>query len=109
MVALRNVVCSDRWEEAWSLIAEHLRLQPRERAQTLRARRQREKATQVQVAAPEVAIIEPEEGPTPVLTTAEREPPVHTHVVDKPATSLRRPAPDHHWRRMTIGRAQRAA
>lgn len=108
MVALRNVVCSDRWEEAWALIAERLRLQPRERAETRRAERQREKAALVQAAVPEAAAIEPEEDRVVVLMTAEREQ-EPTQPVDKPASSPRRPAPDHPWRRMAIGRAQWAA
>ncbi len=108
MVALRNVVCSDRWDEAWALIAQHLRLQPRQRAENRRARRQREKALLVQAAVPETAITEPEESPIPVPSTTEPEP-VPTQVEARPANSPRRPAPDHPWRRMAVGRAQRAA
>jgi hypothetical protein len=108
MVALRNAVCSDRWDEAWALIAEHLRLQPRERAESRRAQRQRENAVLVQTAVPEAATIEPKEDPIPVLTTAQREL-LPAQVVLKSTIGPRRPAPDHPWRRMPIGRAQRAA
>lgn len=107
MVALRNVVCSDRWDEAWALIAERLRLQPRERAEARRAQRQRER-TAPERRAPETAEIEPREDPIAAPMAAGREP-VPTGVEDKPASSPRRPAPDHPWRHMAIGRAQRAA
>lgn len=120
MVALRNVVCSDRWDEAWALIAERLRLGPRERAQARRERRQSEGAEPAQAAAvPEAAGIESKEEPIPVLITAEREP-VPVPAEEKPTASdrprpgasssgPRRPAPEHPWRRMAIGKAQRAA
>ena len=108
MVALRNVVCSDRWDEAWARMAERLRLQPRERAEERRAQRQRDEAALVQPTVPETAEIGPREDPMPVRVAAEREP-VPTGVEDKPASSPRQPAPNHPWRRMSIGRAQRAA
>lgn len=106
MVALRTVVCSDRWDEAWVLIAQRLRLQPRERAESRRAQRQMEKVQPVQAALPQAVTNEPEESPMP--TTAEREL-APTQVVDKPVSRPQRPASDHPWRRMVIGRAQRAA
>ena len=108
MVALRNVVCSDRWDEAWALIAERLRLGPRERAEMRRAQRQLEKGAQTQAAVPEGAEIEPREKPIPAPVAPGREP-VPAGVVEGPTSSPRRPAPNHPWRRMAIGRAQWAA
>ncbi len=115
MVALRNVVCSDRWDEAWALIAERLRLGPRERAEMRRAGRQRERAALEQGAVPEECVVVRGEDPTPVPMAADPEP-VPTGVKDKHANDAakaagapRRPAPNHPWRRMAIGHAQRAA
>jgi hypothetical protein len=108
MVALRNVVCSDRWDEAWAAIAERLRLGPRERAEARRAQHQRDEAALTRAAVPERAETEPRQEPIPVPMAARQEP-VPTGVVVGPASGPRRPAPDHPWRRMAIGRAQRAA
>jgi hypothetical protein len=107
MVALRNIVCSDRWDEAWALIAEQLRLAPRQRAESRRDVRRKEKAKPAQAAIPDAVIIQPQRVAI-AEPTAERKS-ASARAMDKPASSPRRPAPDHPWKRMAIGRAQYAA
>jgi len=56
MLALRNVVCNDRWEEAWPQIVTELRRQHRDR---LAAKRHRRAARQGATAAPTAPVAEP--------------------------------------------------
>jgi hypothetical protein len=82
MLALRNVVCSDRWNGAWSQMAQCLRHPPRQR---------RPKPLAVPHA------------PPATLATAPTASPASVHVAQaKPA---HRPTSDHPWRRFRFGRA----
>lgn len=114
-VALCDVVCSDRWDEAWASIAELLRLGPREQAEAQRGQRQCQRATLVQGAVPEGCVVAPGEDRTPPMIAADPEA-LPSGVKDKPASGAakaagapRRSAPNYRWRRMAIGQAQRAA
>jgi hypothetical protein len=107
MLALRNIVCSDRWLEAWPQITQTLRQQARQQrtARREKCRQSQRKPT-------------PTSDQTPALPTALPAAPVT--VPDKPVTQARpkqdvlnatpeeprRPAADHPWRRMPIGRAR---
>lgn len=96
MLALRNIVCSDRWEEAWPQIVRTLRQQEQQRRTTRRQQRQA-----VTTAPP----LPPPASATPQHVTATPSP---TSQPTKPAasTASRRPAANHPWRRMPLGRAR---
>jgi hypothetical protein len=84
MVALRTVVCSDRWAEAWPRIAAQLRAAARH------DRRQRREARQVPAVAP---------PPPPVAAPPPPVPPVAPRRPAPPPTAPRRPPARHPWRR----------
>jgi hypothetical protein len=105
MVALRNIACNNRWQEAWPQIVE----QKRKAAETRGRRRREQKQSHSQA--------------TPVLAGVGKVLPQAAHPVDpvigrveparKVAKSVRArgkhshpPAADHPWRRMPIGRAR---
>ena len=95
LLALRCAVCSDRWAEAWEVIARGLREQAGERQA---ARRQR-RAPATEEAAAVVA-------PAAPAAPAREEPPAAAGKRSTSAgTERRRPAADHPWRRFHIGRA----
>jgi hypothetical protein len=102
MLALRNIACSDRWEEAWPLICQQIRRQARqERREHVRQRRLKgqqamDGATQAVEPVTQAATA------TQASATARTPPPILTHAEDR----HRRPAPDHPWRRSPIGRAR---
>lgn len=109
MLALRNIICNDRWAETWPQIEAQLRLQARQ-AQALRRQRrqQRRLATESQPALP------PESPPPPHPVSLTLPPPT-THAAESPVEKVtaepepqhpHRPAPDHPWRRSPIGRAR---
>ena len=85
MLALRNAVCNDRWDEAWSQISAELRRQHRDR---LRAKRHGQRARQATAMVPRPATLA---GTPPGVLAAAPAP------QDAPAP--RRPAPTHPWRR----------
>jgi hypothetical protein len=102
MLALRNVACNDRWEEAWPQIATWLRAEPRRRSAARRAARE---AARTQKTAQPAPAAEPRDVPG----GPGAEPPRKTRRAkpkDQPSTGPSRPAPDHPWRRMPIGRAR---
>lgn len=104
MLALRNIVCSDRWAEAWPQVATHLRQQAAQKRRTRqqqrleRSRPNPDPATQVQPA-DEPAIAKP----LPASTQAAK--PIAV-AEPSPQRLPYRPAPDHPWRRSPIGRAR---
>lgn len=101
MLALRNVVCNDRWDETWPQIVVYLR-----RQEAARSAERRRKRRAVSVA--------PESTPgVPVATVPIAQP--EPAQLTTPSTSLpssaqsdnvHRPAPNHPWRRMPVGKAQ---
>jgi hypothetical protein len=105
LLALRNVVCNDRWDEMWPPIAEQVRQQA---AQQRQERRERHRHAQPQpstpTSPPPPAPAPPPIKPAPPPTAAPSQP------CPTPSTAgalqQRRPAPDHPWRRMPIGRAR---
>jgi hypothetical protein len=106
MLALRNVVCNDRWEEAWPQIVAALR----QREAARRAERQ-QKRRQARVPLPADQTLGAEFTRPPALVAIA--PPVgpgaSSVAVDSPRPETggtRRPAPNHPWRRSPIGRAQ---
>jgi hypothetical protein len=94
MLALRNIVCSDRWEEAWPQIVLQMRQQAQQQSRTRHQRRLVTKSTQpVSTPSPPIAACEAPILPTePELPSGPKQP--------------WRPPPDHPWRRMPVGRAR---
>lgn len=110
MVALRNIACSDRWDEAWLEIAERLRQQAQERSAFRRAQRKALKAASVEVRleAPVAAAPMPVATPGPLVAVVASETrPAPSQAPEQPGTGPRRPAADHPWRHMLIGKARR--
>jgi hypothetical protein len=105
MVALRNIACNDRWQEAWPQIVAEKQQAAERREQ--RRREQKRSCRQM----------------TPVVAAVEKVRPLSLHQVDsvkgrvqltqKAVKPMRakarhhyRPTADHPWRRMPIGRAR---
>jgi hypothetical protein len=102
MLALRNLVCNDRWEEGWAQI---VRTQRQHVTEARRVRCQKRQAARVAaLASAEPAPVAP--TPEPVATPIEASPvPVPaTASPEKPRS--RCPAANHLWRRTGFGRAQ---
>ena len=98
MLALRNIVCSDRWSQEWPQIAKRLRLQ-----KTLQHKQLREKHRQKNQPATQIlplSLPKKQLGiPVPEITQPSTQP-------EAPASPKTwRPAPDHPWRHSPIGRA----
>ncbi len=105
MVALRDVECSDRWEEVWPQISERLRQEAMELAAVRRRKRRGAKAQGVAVPTQaEVAIESNPEAPMPV--TEPQVVPIVAEVGEKPVVTPRRPAANHPWRHTPIGKAR---
>jgi hypothetical protein len=102
MLALRNIVCSDRWDEAWPQIVVTLRQQTQQRRQ---ARHQQRRSAAAQASAPPqpVALSSPPAPPTtmPGSPGPQRKP----NSLAAPAEPWRPPA-NHPWRHMPVGRAR---
>jgi hypothetical protein len=107
MLALRNLVCNDRWEQEWPLIATQLRQVAALRRQALKEKRQAAKLVQTHPPPPTTDL--PEQPITQTKMTSTPPAPTPTRKtspsVDKKRTPYR-PAPDHPWRRSPIGRAR---
>jgi len=99
MLALRNVLCSGRWEEAWAQMAERLRWKAKERSVARRARREAERRVAEAEPVPAVVIAAPSAQAAPV------EPAAATSTEGPARTGPKKPSPDHPWRRLAFGRA----
>jgi hypothetical protein len=106
MVALRNIACNDRWEEAWPQIVTELR---RQTAQRRNERHQKRRARRCE----ETRFL-PETAPIPEQTLASPAPqPVRTpdaavapSVTEKPKPPWR-PAVNHPWRQPVVLKTKR--
>ena len=98
MLALRNIICSDRWGTEWSRIVKRLRSQ-----KTLQQKQLREKHGQEKLpAAPILPIPLPKkQACKPASEIAETS--IQPEAPANPKTQ--RPAPNHPWRHSPIGRA----
>ena len=92
MVALRTAVCSGRWEEVWSQISRRLREKVGAGRKTKPSSMERPAGKKASGAETRPEVRRPKFRKTTV-------PPRRS-----PTASHRPPAPDHPWRRMTIGR-----
>lgn len=111
MVALRNIACSDRWEEAWPQINERLRQGAKERSASRRHKRRLVKEMSVELPAevPALAGAAVEPIPeAPALMIIPEDQSTIAHEEDKPSARPRRPAANHPWRRMPFGKARMA-
>lgn len=99
MLALRTMVCNDRWAEAWPQIETRLRDQARQ--QRLARHRERRALTSTRSETPSVAHALPTPPPN-VWPVAVARPEVAASVLQTP----HRPAPNHPWRHSPIGRAR---
>jgi hypothetical protein len=99
LLALRNIICSDRWTLEWPRIEQRLRQQATQRRKTLREKHLQAKQP---TAIPRPEIVEPR-IPEPTALPQVDLPP---ETVFQPAkrTEPRRPAANHPWRHSPIGR-----
>ena len=98
MSALRNILCSDRWEEAWPQLSRVLRQQESQRRKELHQKRN-----------PPVEKMLIQEPNVPAMTSpqpAQPEPVLPIEHTAKPQAASSRPAPNHPWRRSPIGKAR---
>jgi len=103
MLALRNIACSDRWDEAWPQIVSTLRQQAKQRR--TERRHQRRAAPSPPAAQPTAPVASP--APTAAPDTAMAPaPPRNAPAAQTPPSQPWRPPADHPWRRMPIGRAR---
>ena len=105
LVALRNVLCSERWEEDWPAIATRVRTDHwKARQERQRARwQQRGASAPMNVSPPPSAPVRVEESrPEPIVVIAQTS---CTPTSDPPKRS-HRPSPNHPWRHSPIGRAR---
>ncbi len=108
MLALRNIVCSDRWDEAWPQIVRTLRQQ----AQQRRADRHHQRHTASRVSAQPTAApprataaLPPARVAATDTAVAPAPPPSAPPTQAQPSQPWRPPA-NHPWRHMPIGRAR---
>jgi hypothetical protein len=107
MLALRNIVCSDRWAAAWPQITQTLRQQARQQ-RTIRREKRRQSQRQLTPPTDRTPALPTTLPKAPVTVPAKPDP----QSLPKPVTRIaapakpRRPAANHPWRRMPIGRAR---
>lgn len=98
LLALRNVVCNDQWDEAWTLIEDRLRTSARH-YRRLQQRKRQVARQQQQAAANPLPL-----PPPPAPSTDESDNLSPSLPAAQPKSSSNRPAPDHPWRRFRFGR-----
>jgi len=99
MLALRNMACSERWEEAWPEIERQRRQQDRHARE--QRRQQRRLKRQPVLTLPQSS--RPEDATPPQAVQASK--PVKVSKPRTPAGKAHRPAENHPWRHSPIGRA----
>lgn len=107
MLALRNIVCSNRWDEAWPQIENHLRCQAnlKRRQQSQQRFKSRCAKTQATNIAHAHATLAPSPSTSHPSTDIQMPDPAPSPQPAQPR-SPKCPAPDHPWRRSPIGRAR---
>lgn len=98
MLTLRNILCSDRWDEAWPQITSILRNNETQHRKALHQKHKKD-------AQPEVV---PEVITQSVLSPSVVEPASvsQSKALGEPEAKSSRPAPNHPWRRSPIGKAR---
>ena len=103
MLALRNIVCSDRWDEAWPQIVSTLRQQEQQRRDERRHKRQ---AALLPPPAPAMPPSDPAPPPVTAHNATRTQRPASKPTTPSVPAEPRRPAANHPWRRMPVGRAR---
>jgi hypothetical protein len=98
ILALRNIICSDRWAQEWPRIEKRLRQQEAQRRHALRQKHRKAKAPNPPLETP------PSLFQTPVPETPALPPPTLKKKTTEKAAPWRPPA-DHPWRHFRFGRA----
>jgi hypothetical protein len=107
MLALRNIVCHDRWDEAWPQIVQTLRQQAQQRRTTRHHQRHPIQPSAAPPHASQSAPSQPQAAaPPPHPNPPAAAPPTPTATAQTLPKQPWCPAPDHPWRRMPIGRAR---
>lgn len=103
MVALRTIVCSDRWEETWPQISQKIREKAKEHGAGRRSKPNPEELTAEKPAPTNVNTGPPSQCKRAPATenTKKRT----DQVAKSPSAGHRPPAADHPWRRMAVGRS----
>lgn len=99
MLALRNIMCSERWQEGWIQLTHSLRQKERQRRKELHQRRQLDAQQNLSET--------PLNSQSPETPTASHPTPIPSVVsppVSAPKSSI--PAPNHPWRCSPIGKAK---
>lgn len=99
MVALRTLVCNDRWNEEWPKIALQLRQEATQRRRALKEKRWVQKAAST---TPPITQTTPSLGPAASVCQST---PTTSPSSPQPRTPYRS-APNHPWRRSPIGQAR---
>jgi hypothetical protein len=102
MLGLRNIACSDRWDEAWPQICRQMRVCRKE--QSRERRRKRREVCAETAAHPSLGAGVPA-GPTQAEAVA-KQPPARQKTTSPSGVPSRRPAEDHPWRRPFLHRRQ---
>jgi hypothetical protein len=99
LLALRNVVCNEQWDDAWAIIEDRLRTASRHHRRLQQHKRHAERRQRLRAAVNPLPLPPPLAPPadephhlSPSLPTAQNMPPSN------------RPAPEHPWRRFRFGR-----
>jgi hypothetical protein len=102
MVALRNIVCSHRWEEAWPQISQRIREEATERRATRRTKPSLEQPKAEQPTSSRADTSPALKGGKTLKSNDAQNRPNTNYT--KPVQSHRPPAANHPWRRMVVGR-----
>lgn len=105
MVALRTLVCNDRWDEEWPKIAVQLRQEVTQRRRALREKRSAQKAALAQSSVPTTPPVTQTTTPLDPPSSVGQSTPTTSPSSPQPRTPYR-PASNHPWRRSPIGRAR---
>ena len=105
MVALRTLVCNNRWDEEWPKIAAQLRQEATERRRALREKRCTQKAVLPQPSPPSPPPVTQTTTSLDLASFVGQSTPTTSPASPQPRTPYR-PAPNHPWRRSPIGRAR---
>lgn len=104
MLGLRNIACSDRWEEAWPQICRQMRLTRRERSRQMRRTR-----TELPLAVDTDRSLLAEPAVASPVEMVTRPPAARRSAAPLADAPPRRPAADHPWRHPFLPRHNRSA
>ncbi len=107
MVALRDALCSHRWDEAWAQASAQLRHKAIERSAQRHTKRRQAKLADIgmQILSLVCAATPLKPAPKPL---AQQPVPADLQAANRPQAGPRRPAANHPWRHMPVGQARYA-